>query len=296
MREAVLRAAQRVAYFKKPPDEKFFHFELRHPSPYKRPPLHQVMMLDHHRLMYLPIAKNACTSLKRLMAGLSGLTLRPKEDIHERLDGTNTGLMFVNREDADIEHNLAQPGWMRFIVIREPLERLVSAYIEKFVVNRQQPGVKITCDPVLMRTFKAGWLREEDYERGITFRQFVTDILAQSPDRLDPHWRPQAQYLKHFPPTHVYRMHEMEKLARDLSEHTGQHVNIPRANVSRNSVASKVYAAGAADMLPHELPSPSKLSVHSFINGDLRTRIEAYFTADIALYSQADHAPEKASI
>src|SRR6056297_620687 len=287
MKKAVLRAAQRIAYFKKAPDEKFFHFELRHPSPYKRPPLHQVIMLDRHRLMYLPIAKNACTSLKRLTAELGGLTLKPKEDIHKRLDNTNTGLMFVNREDADIEHNLAQPGWMRFVVIREPLERLVSAYIEKFAVNRQQPGVKITCDPVLMRTFKAGWLREEDYERGITFRQFVSDILAQHPNRLDPHWRPQAQYLKNFPPTHVYRMHEMEKLARDLSEHIGQCVNVPHANMSRNSGVSDICITGAADMLPRDLPSPSELSVHSFITGDLRTQIEAYFAEDIALYSAA---------
>lgn len=283
MKNYAIRAAQNFYYLRRQPDEKFFHFEIRHNSPFKRPPLHQTIMVDGVKIMYLPIAKNACSSLKRVVAELGGLHLDRSEDIHRKLDNENTGLMFFNRDDEDIRTALSQSGWMRFAIIRDPLERLVSAYVEKFVVNRLSPDVKITCDPVLMRIHKLGWLRDPDYERGVTFRSFVKDIISQPPDRLDPHWRPQSQYLKAYPFTHIYHIDDLDLVARDLSDHTGKDIHIPRSNVSRNSDQTELYVENAADLLPRDLPSPERISVSSFAHGKLRRRILAYFTEDLEL-------------
>lgn len=244
-------------------------------------------MLDGYKIMYLPIAKNACSSLKRVVAELGGLHLDRFEDIHRKLDNENTGLMFYNREDEDIITALGQPGWMRFVTIRDPLERLVSAYVEKFVINRLSPDVKITCDPVLMRRRKIGWLREPDYERGITFRSFVKDIVSQSPDRLDPHWRPQSLYVKAFPFTHIYDIDDLDMASRDLSDHTGKDIQIPRSNVSRNSDKNELEVENAADLLPRDLPSPDRISVSSFVHGKLRRQILSYFAEDLYLLAKA---------
>lgn len=286
MKDYVIRAAQKIFYLKRQPDEKFFHFESRHSSPFKRPPLHQVIMVDDFKIMYLPIGKNACSSLKRVVAELGGLNLDRSEDIHRKLDSENTGLMFFNRDDEDIRIALRQSGWMRFAIIRDPLERLVSAYVEKFVINRLSPDVRITCDPVLMRSHKLGWLRDSDYERGVTFEAFVKDLLSQSPDRLDPHWRPQSQYLKAYPFTHIYHIDDLDLVSRDLSDHTGKNVQIPRSNVSRNSDQTELHVENAAELLPRDLPSPECISVSSFVHGELRRRILSYFAEDLELVCQ----------
>lgn len=293
VKDCVIRIGQKFSYFKHQPDSKFFHFELRHGSPFKRPPLHQVIMLDDLKIMYLPIAKNACSSLKRVVAELGGLHLNWTEDIHRKLDNENTGLLFFNRDDEDIRTALSQPGWLRFAIIRNPLDRLVSVYVEKFIINRLSPDVKITCDPVLMRTYQLGWLRHRDYERGVTFRSFVTDIISQSPDRLDPHWRPQSQYLKAYPFTHIYHIDNLDEVSRDLSDHTGKDVQIPRSNVSRNSDQSELHVENAADLLPRDLPCPERISVESFAHGQLRSQILSYFAEDFELFARAQSAAQE---
>lgn len=287
MKALATRARQHLAYLKDKPSEIYFHFEIRHASPYKRPPLHQTMMVDDQKVMYLPIAKNACSSLKRIVAELGGLQIGGHEDIHHKLDNENTGLMFFNRNDEDIETALSQSGWMRFVILRDPLERLVSAYIEKFVVNRMAPGVRITCDPVLMRRRKLGFLRDKDYRRGITFRSFVQDIVSQPPNLLDPHWRPQAQYLKAFPYTHLYRIEGLHRLVFDLSDHIGCDIQIPVSNVSRASDQGHMTVPGASELLPGDLPAPERLSVDSFIHGTLRRQLLKYYAKDVELYASS---------
>jgi hypothetical protein len=283
MKTIATKLFQRLAYLRKQPSEKYFHFEIRHPSPFKRPPLHQTIMVDDLKLMYLPIAKNACSSVKRITAELGGLSIADNEDIHRKLDNENTGLLFVNRSDDDIYHALEQSGWMRFVILRDPLERLVSAYVEKFVVNRLNPGVTITCDPVLMRRKKVGWLRADDYERGISFAEFVEDILSQPPYLLDPHWRPQSEYLRNFPHTHIYNLKNLGVLLHDLSRHIGQEIKLPRLNASRGGNWETIHVNGAAHMLPGDLPNPNHISVDSFLDGKLRDRVVSYFEKDIEL-------------
>lgn len=286
MKQHVKRIAQRIAFLRRQPQERYFHFEVRHESPFKRPPLHQTMMLDDLKIMYLPIAKNACSSMKRLVAELGGVRLEPKEDIHRKLDNDKTGLLFVNRSDDDIKKALSESDWMRFVVFRNPIDRLISAYIEKFVINRESPGVFITCDPVLMRTMKLGWLRKRDYRRGITFRAFVEDVLSQPPNMLDPHWRPQSEYLKLFPFTHIYDLKTLEGLSHDLEEHIGRTVEMPRLNAFRQSDTDKVYVKGAFDLLPKDLPRPECISEESFLDEDLKNRIAHYFSEDISIYNR----------
>ena len=284
-----IRAAQRLTYITRRPDEKRFDFERRHRSPFKRPPLQQVMMLDDIKVMYLPIGKNACSSTKRAMALLGGLSLDQSEDIHRTLDDQNTGLIFANRDDDDIREALLETDWMRFAIIRDPLERLVSAYVEKFVVNRLSRDVRITCDPVLMRTLKLGWLREQDYERGISFRVFANDIMAHPPNLLDPHWRPQSQLMKDYPSTHIYHIDDLDILSRDLEAHIGRPVQIPRSNVSRFSGQCDTDAGSAADSLPGDLESPQHLSVSRFFDDTLRRQVLAYHAEDLELIARSGH-------
>ena len=255
------------------------------PSPLKRPPTCQAMMLDDLRLIYLPIAKNACSSLKRMIAALGGLELKIGEDIHHKLDSESTGLQFEDRDDQDIRAALSDPDWMRFVVLRDPLDRLVSVYVEKFVLNRTDVGQVPTIGPAYQAVLSKDNITPEDYDRGITFREFAEFILSEEPDRLNGHWRPQSEYLGQIPFTHLYDVKRLDRLSDDLQAHIGRDVDLPRMNVSRDKSSHLVYHKWAPDARPADLPTPKKLSIDSFLPDGLRSRLEQYYATDLTLYN-----------
>lgn len=249
-----------------------------------RSPTSQAMIVDDLKLIYLPIAKNACSSLKRMVAAMGGVDLLPGEDIHIKLDKNSTGLQFADRSEDEIRHALSSPDWMRFVVIRDPLDRLVSAYIEKFVLNRNHPRIEETVGPTYRAVFKKDDLDAEDFARGITFREFVEVILAETPKALDFHWRPQSEQLGNIAFTHIYDVRQLDDLVADLRAHVGQEVELPRMNVSRDATGDLIDLPGAYDILPADLAEPNRISIGSFLPPDLRSLVEQYFAMDVTLY------------
>ena len=248
-------------------------------------PLAQTMILRDERVIYLPIAKNACSSLKTLMAELGGLPpLERREDIHVKLDTERTGLLFKDLPDAEIEAALTEPGWFRFAVVREPFDRLQSVYIEKFVKNRAVPGQWIHTAPVVARVRDVAEPGPEEMARGITFAEFLGDVLSMPPEQLDPHWRPQALSFERVAYTHLYTLGALDLLAEDLSRHLGRPALLPEKNRSRETGAAGHHVEGAAHMLPGDLPNPSQIDTDSFFDAGLRRRVEHVFAADLTLH------------
>lgn len=263
-------------------DHPIAHFPLLSHALY-RSPTSQAMLVDDLKLVYLPIAKNACSSLKQLVAGLGGVDLQPGEDIHIKLDTNRTGLQFADRSEEDIRKALSGPDWMRFVVIRDPFDRLVSAYIEKFVLHRNEPRIEETVGPAYRSVFDHEDLTPEDFERGISFRDFVDFIVQHDPRDLDSHWQPQAEQLGHIIFTHVYEVGNLEALAADLQAHVGQEIDLPWMNASREEAEMRVPVPGACDLLPGALVDPARIDLESFLPDDLRGRIAQYFARDVTL-------------
>lgn len=250
----------------------------------RRSPTSQTMMLDSLRIVYQPIAKNACSSTKRLIAGLGGFVPEQGQGIHHALDSQNTGLQFKDRTPEDVDRALNEDGWMRFVIYRDPLERLVSAYVEKFVQNRTHPNQRKTIDGVIKAVFETDQPTEEDYEHGITFREFAEYILAENPNHLNSHWQPQTHYMGHITFTHMYDVKRLDRLENDLREHIGEDIELPKMNVSRDRSAELEYLPMAADLLPRDLVDSKRLSIQSFLHEDLRPRLSEYYAADMSIY------------
>ena len=242
------------------------------------------MLVDDLKLMYLPLAKNACSSLKQVVAALGGVVLEPDEDIHVKLDTNATGLQFADLPESNIRKALSGPDWMRFVVLRDPFDRLVSAYVEKFVLNRTELRIGETVGPAYRAVFARDELTPADFERGISFREFVTFILHEDPKALDAHWQPQSEQLGHVAFTHVYDVKGLDCLVDDLRKHVGQEIPLPMMNVSRDMDADQIVLAGACDILPSDLQDPGRISVDSFLPDDLYALIAQYFAMDVTLY------------
>lgn len=253
----------------------------------RRWPNNQVFVAENVRLLYLPIAKNACSSLKRLVVELSDIPEREavlKTSIHQITDSTNTGIQLKDKTAERAAEILGDEGYFRFVVLREPFDRLVSAYVDKFVQHRTEAPYILDTGAVVSAVQGVAGAAEADHTAGITFRQFAEHITAQPPRSLNAHWCPQIEYIEGVDYPHAYTLGDMDLLERDLTTHLGRPVALHHRNRSRGGERERV--PGAADMVPAALePVANRIASESFYEDDgLRALVAAYFARDLTFY------------
>ncbi len=129
-------------------------------------------------LCYSPIPKVATNSIKAWMLDAQGFPYqRPAKTSQERLQP---------RRYMDIDSEELIAACFKFVFVRNPYARLVSAYLNK-LVDKFPPGIK--CHAAMCDF--AGVTPEQ----GVTFREFVKWIAIQKPEEMDHHWRPQVDFL-----------------------------------------------------------------------------------------------------
>jgi hypothetical protein len=174
------------------------------------------------------------------------------------------------------------------VVLREPYERLVSVYVEKFIMHRFNEIQWQHIGPV-MAAIQGCAVDAVSYETGVSFRDFVEYLIGLSPIQHDPHWRPQYMYLSGVPYTHVYTLGDMQKLREDLSRHTGMDIEIEHANSSKGG-REKQFIENAVEMNSKMLSGYSEIDSKSFYDEQLFNKIRRYFALDYTLYGMASSA------
>lgn len=251
-------------------------------------PLSQVIVVRDLKLIYCPIAKVANTSMKRILVEMSevesiaDLAAKSNSDLHGLIDFTSTGLQFGDYSTEVIEEILSDPGYFRFALVRNPLDRILSAYWEKFVVARDDFGrhsYPVMCEIQDCTEEKI------DFERGITFREFVEYLSGQDPVELDTHWRPQYLYLAGLRYDQIFPMERISKVLDELERRTGVKPSLRRDNISDSGVGE--FVSGAADITTGELRKKGKVSRASFMDKEISEALEAYYSVDLLLYNFA---------
>ncbi len=241
-----------------------------------------LITLQNHKLLYCPIAKNSCTSLKRLMVSLSDVEhkkLLLAADVHRGVDRHRTGLKLQDHDLDFARQIMDSEEYFKFAVVRDPFTRLVSAYIEKFVVARfAEPNQRHTA-PVIAAVQGSD---RPDYRRGITFAEFIRYLTDQAPKNLDPHWKPQVLYLEGIRYSRIYPMDRLDTLCRDLAARVGRSVVLEKRNVIEKP-RSKLLP-DAAHQYANELKKPRRIDKRSFLDSELMFRIATYFAEDYHLY------------
>jgi tetratricopeptide (TPR) repeat protein len=141
-----------------------------------------------HKIVYCPIEKNACSLFKNILVNHSEYEddyRQSKIAVHRYIVANKERFFAPNFSD------LCSPTYFKFVILRNPFDRLVSAYIDKFV---RSPKPNRHSIPVINQVYKSLG-KQPDQHQSITFKQFI-DFLTDKEDRLlDPHWRPQYIYL-----------------------------------------------------------------------------------------------------
>lgn len=253
-------------------------------------PKNSYLVLQGPKLIYCPIAKNASSTLKRLFVRLSDL--REKESflesrkVHASLQGNRTGLSLKDYPEDEAQRMIRSRDYFRIVVLRNPHERLVSGYLQKFWIF---PNNNPTCPAHRMIKEPIDWVyqrngRPVDYRRSITFRDFV-DYLIQNDDKhIDAHWKPQVNYLSDVSFDYYGCVERIDDLRRVLRERLGNDVMLERSNVSPNAV-SLVTSVPCSDLLPGELVVLGALpNSAQLLDSSLRPVVRQRYKDDFDLY------------
>jgi hypothetical protein len=256
-------------------------------------PLASLLVSQKHRVIYTPIAKNANTTLKRLFVRLSG---HPRSDeilagdVHTHLTSNPTGLSLCDYSPEDAAQTLNDSNYFRFIMLREPLHRAVSGYVEKFILNPTVDGT--LGEPEIVIRSVIDWVYEgrgetPDYDRSITFEEFV-DYLSRNEDRnLDTHFKSQESYFEQQKFDFIGTIERMDLLARVLKSQFGQKVKMEHRNkVSRRRPLLRRHGQG--DLLPAQLRVRRTLPhADELLTDELTGQLKDRFATDLELWQKA---------
>ena len=159
------------------------------------------------------------------------------------------------------------------------LERLVSAYLEKFVYKRHSERNLLHTRPVITAVQGRA---DIDLQRGISFDELLEYILGQDPFELDAHWRPQHLYFKGVPHiSRIFRLDNIGELENYLLEHHEVNVRLGHEN---STAKSDIHLPEASDMKAHELDNCGAINPNSFRATPNAETILEYYRKDFELY------------
>ena len=230
---------------------------------------------QRHRLIYAPIAKNACTFLKRLLVDIQDYS---GPDIHAFVAQNES----VRLQDVTL---MDDPTWMRFVVFRDPIDRAVSAYLDRFVRCKAYPGAV-----ALNREYLTRLGRQPSEEPSLSFSQFVDAICEQQVDaKLDGHWRAQRWFVLHDLAKFEWQVSftRLAEFIDVLSRRMGVEI-VNEKTPHRNVYGTYRLDDRLFEKTPMELRKlATKPSKDALVTGEILEKLRHRFAHDFELHAQS---------
>ena len=132
-----------------------------------------------NKFLYVETAKVACSTIKKILIQNEydgDITIDHAEYVHFR----EFSPLLNARQTGDFKKFIERKDIFKFCFVRNPYERLLSAYLDKIKQRKgQHYAVQI----------QLGYGPFSDHI--LTFDEFVNALIEQSPMHMDPHWRTQ---------------------------------------------------------------------------------------------------------
>jgi hypothetical protein len=159
------------------------------------------IVIESHKLMFFSVPKNACSTFKKLFRRMMGYPNWLQGSPH---NPETNGLRYLGHYSRQQQKEfMTSPNWTRAIFVRDPLERALSAYMDKGLKTGPsdwQPSVpgahlkRHCCKIIETKNPACKKFPLAPYENGLTldnfpFEFFVTSFMRQCKDT---HWKPQS--------------------------------------------------------------------------------------------------------
>ena len=218
---------------------------------------HGNILLEDYKIIYFPVAKVACSSIKKLFADLLELKYDP-DDIDDSVHELN--FPFVNKKEI---FSRRYDGYLKFAFVRNPWDRLFSCYKSKVL---QDPDYYIRgfTQGVFDGFLKYG----NTFYAGMNFSEFVFAIREISDKDADEHFR--SQYISLYN-TNGARLTnyigKFEKIDQDffhVANWLHQEVKLPRLMQSDNRLYTEAYTHKLIQVVADRYKEDIELFDYSF--------------------------------
>ncbi|XP_036378101.1 carbohydrate sulfotransferase 14 [Megalops cyprinoides] len=143
--------------------------------------LQHILVNDEHKFLYCYVPKVACSNWKRVLKVLSGAL--ESVNVKIKMDHKSDLLFLSDLKPEEIRLRLKH--YFKFLFVRDPMERLLSAYRNKFgeiEAYQKKYGMEI----VKRYRKNPGKSAGDD----VTFAEFVRYLLDEDVERMNEHWMP----------------------------------------------------------------------------------------------------------
>ena len=250
---------------------------------HRRWPYREFNISVPHRICYRPIQKNAMTTWKTWLYELDHECRSNLPDgisVHDYLF-ENARLRHHNKRVAQAA--LYSDEYFRITIVRNPWDRLLSAFLNQVVGNRYFRAIQCAGDlllPASLRSKCKDAAAVRDAISDFTFRDFAQAVCSVSYRQHDQHWRPQNDFMGDVNFDLVGRFEQMDNFTEELAERIQKSIEIPRLNIT--AYDSTVHSECQADVTISDLRSMDAAATYrSFYDDSLRRIVGDYYRVDI---------------
>ena len=240
------------------------------------------MVIDTKRnILFCLAPKLASTNIRLLFAALNNV-IDPSEELLDKYIHSHDLQVFRYRmsTQSKAEREKKLTSFFKFVMTRNPLERILSAYRNKLENHPIHPKVTGLFDRAKIEMIKAGrpkvYSQWEESGRTIkvfpTFNEFVRYLNSHSYYELDPHFRP-LQYVCH-PCVFQYDFYANLKLMPKEFDRL-----FKKFNISHESFRDQHGRHDTASLMPKYygmLSEAEKKMVYKFIHQELEFYYHIY--------------------
>lgn len=152
--------------------------------------LKHLIVDDRHGLLYCYVPKVACTNWKRVLMVLTGDSQRDPLQIPAN-EAHVPGTLRTLSEYSISEINQRLRTYLKFVFVREPFERLVSAYRNKFTRSYNTVFHKRYGTKIIQRHRAEASPEALEHGNDVSFSEFVRYLVDPGTQREEPfneHW------------------------------------------------------------------------------------------------------------
>ncbi|QGZ54021.1 sulfotransferase family 2 domain-containing protein [Paraburkholderia acidiphila] len=203
----------------------------------------KICILEKAKLIFVPIAKNAHTSILTALLKARGIDWRtlPIQDdldakhgtdddkIHAALAGNNTGLLLKDLSPGRADEIMKDPEYLRVAVFRDPLDRIVSACNHFFVQELDNPMAQRHSQQIVEIFGSA-----PDGESNLCeywLRRLMKFLMTNKHVAPDAHWMPQYEYIRALKIDHIVPIERLDVLEKMVAARSGERLDIGLLNV-----------------------------------------------------------------